>query len=51
MEEDYTLPIWAGVIPVQMQVGPPIHNQRNLSGVDIPEHVVTCTLNTGSRKK
>ena len=51
MEEVYTLPIWAGVIPVQMQVGPPIHNQRNLSGVDIPEHVVTCTLNPGNRKK
>ncbi|WP_320177932.1 pyridoxamine 5'-phosphate oxidase family protein [Roseovarius pacificus] len=38
-EEDYALPIWAGVIPVQMQVGDPIPDPRNLDGVEMPDHV------------
>lgn len=38
-EADYDLPIWAGVIPVSMQVGKPEPDQRNLPGVEMPEHV------------
>lgn len=38
-EEDYALPIWAGVIPVRTEVGPPIPDPRNLAGVDMPGHV------------
>lgn len=38
-EDDYALPIWAGVIPVQMQVGDPIPDPRNLDGVEMPGHV------------
>ncbi len=38
-EADYALPIWAGVIPVQMTVGAPIPDPRNLDGVTIPDHV------------
>ncbi|WP_299154199.1 pyridoxamine 5'-phosphate oxidase family protein [uncultured Tateyamaria sp.] len=40
-EEDYALPIWAGVIPVKTTVGEPIPDPRNLDGVAIPEHVRT----------
>ncbi|MEM7426477.1 MAG: pyridoxamine 5'-phosphate oxidase family protein [Pseudomonadota bacterium] len=38
-EEDYALPIWAGVIPVVQQVGTVEDDPRNLSGVEAPEHV------------
>lgn len=38
-EEDYALPIWAGVVPVHMQVGDPIPDARNLDGVEVPDHV------------
>lgn len=38
-EEDYALPIWAGVIPVARTVGVPEPDPRNLPGVDIPPHV------------
>ncbi len=38
-EEDYALPIWAGVIPVKMQVLPPEDDPRNLPGISAPDHV------------
>ncbi|WP_163272582.1 pyridoxamine 5'-phosphate oxidase family protein [Chelativorans alearense] len=38
-EEDYALPIWAGVIPVTRGVGRPEPDPRNLAGLEPPEHV------------
>ncbi len=38
-EEDYELPIWAGVVPVTTQIGAPIPDPRNLDGVEMPGHV------------
>jgi len=38
-EEDYALPIWAGVIPLKIEVFPPIEDDRNLAGLDPPAHV------------
>jgi nitroimidazol reductase NimA-like FMN-containing flavoprotein (pyridoxamine 5'-phosphate oxidase superfamily) len=38
-EEDYALPIWAGVIPVQQQVLAPVDDPRLLHGVAVPEHI------------
>ncbi len=38
-DADYDLPIWAGEIPVQMQVGAPVPDPRNLPGVEMPAHV------------
>ena len=32
-EEDYALPIWAGVVPLRLQVKEPIADSRNLPGV------------------
>jgi len=43
-EEDYALPIWAGVIPVTMQIGAPVNDARNLAGVLPPEHVRALRL-------
>jgi len=38
-EEDYGLPIWAGVVPVRQTLGEPIPDPRNLPDVEMPEHV------------
>ncbi|MFV0382478.1 pyridoxamine 5'-phosphate oxidase family protein [Paracoccus sp. (in: a-proteobacteria)] len=38
-EDDYILPIWAGVIPVTTRIGTPIPDPRNPDGVAVPGHV------------
>jgi nitroimidazol reductase NimA-like FMN-containing flavoprotein (pyridoxamine 5'-phosphate oxidase superfamily) len=38
-EEDYALPIWAGVIPVELRVLKPVDDSRNIAGVEPPSHV------------
>ena len=37
--EDYALPIWAGVVPVKLQVGKPAADPRNLAGVEVPGYL------------
>ena len=32
-EEDYTLPVWAGVVPVRLEAGDPIPDDRLMAGV------------------
>jgi hypothetical protein len=36
-EEDYALPIWAGVVPLQTQLGDPVGDGRVLPGVEMVE--------------
>lgn len=43
-EEDYALPIWAGVIPVASQTGALIPDPRNLPGVAAPDHLTGFTF-------
>jgi nitroimidazol reductase NimA-like FMN-containing flavoprotein (pyridoxamine 5'-phosphate oxidase superfamily) len=38
-EEDYALPIWAGVIPVELRVLEPVDDSRMIAGVEPPAHV------------
>ena len=38
-DEDYALPIWAGVVPITTTLGPPEADPRNLDGVDLPSNV------------
>ncbi len=38
-EADYNLPIWAGVLPLQLVAGNPIADSRLQSGTVIPAHV------------
>ncbi len=38
-EDDYGLPIWAGVIPMQMVALPAVDDPRLLAGLAAPEHV------------
>ena len=41
-EEDYALPIWAGVIPVRAQILPPTDDPRLVPGLTPPAHVTGC---------
>jgi nitroimidazol reductase NimA-like FMN-containing flavoprotein (pyridoxamine 5'-phosphate oxidase superfamily) len=42
-DEDYALPIWAGVLPVQTTVLEPLSDPKNLPGVEAPRYRVTIT--------
>ena len=37
-EEDYALPIWAGVVPLSIVTGAPVDDPRNLDGLSAPDH-------------
>ncbi len=39
-EEDYAMPIWAGVIPLRLEAGEPIKDPRLPEGIDIPEYAL-----------
>jgi uncharacterized protein len=38
-EEDYALPIWAGVLPLSLVPGAAIADERNLPEVELPDYV------------
>jgi uncharacterized protein len=38
-EEDYALPIWAGILPVSQTFGQPVNDPRLQAGVTVPDHV------------
>ncbi|MEZ4963088.1 MAG: pyridoxamine 5'-phosphate oxidase family protein [Saprospiraceae bacterium] len=38
-EEDYALPIWAGIVPVVQQYGPPVNDPLLTAGIPIPESI------------
>ena len=38
-DEDYALPIWAGVVPISLVVGKPEPDPRNLPNLAVPAHV------------
>ncbi|MGB1025582.1 MAG: pyridoxamine 5'-phosphate oxidase family protein, partial [Rhodospirillaceae bacterium] len=38
-EEDYALPIWAGILPVTTHIGAPEPDPRNLPGLTPPAHL------------
>jgi len=42
-EEDYRLPIWAGVLPLTRMAGEPEPDPRNQPGVAVPDHVLGWT--------
>jgi uncharacterized protein len=37
-EEDYALPIWAGVIPLSLQAGEPINDPRLPEEIEVPDY-------------
>lgn len=42
-EEDYELPIWAGVIPVRTSLSAPLADDRNLPGLTTPANVTALS--------
>lgn len=48
-EEDYALPIWAGVLPTYEAYGAPEPDTRNLAGVHLPDDI-KAFLAKGGRK-
>ncbi len=38
-EEDYSFPTWAGVLPLAMETGEPIADERLLEGQKVPEYL------------
>jgi nitroimidazol reductase NimA-like FMN-containing flavoprotein (pyridoxamine 5'-phosphate oxidase superfamily) len=43
-EEDYALPIWAGVIPIETRVLQPVEDPRNRPGIEAPSHARSFKL-------
>lgn len=39
-EEDYALPIWAGILPLHLAAGEPAPDARLATGMEAPEHVL-----------
>jgi nitroimidazol reductase NimA-like FMN-containing flavoprotein (pyridoxamine 5'-phosphate oxidase superfamily) len=39
-EEDYELPVWAGVLPLQLVAGEPVNDPRLKEGMAAPEYVL-----------
>jgi nitroimidazol reductase NimA-like FMN-containing flavoprotein (pyridoxamine 5'-phosphate oxidase superfamily) len=38
-EEDYALPVWAGVVPLRLTPGEPVADERLPAGVGVPEYI------------
>jgi hypothetical protein len=38
-EEDYALPVWAGVVPLQQRAAAPLRDPRLAEGVSMPAYV------------
>jgi nitroimidazol reductase NimA-like FMN-containing flavoprotein (pyridoxamine 5'-phosphate oxidase superfamily) len=39
-EEDYSLPVWAGILPLSLEAQPPIPDSRLTNGIEVPEYVL-----------
>ncbi len=37
-EEDYALPVWAGVIPLKLEAAEPIKDPRLPDGIEVPDY-------------
>jgi uncharacterized protein len=49
-ESDYGLPVWAGVLPLEIKSGPPIPDDRLIKGVTLPEYVRLYDAGLNGRK-
>ncbi len=47
-ETDYDLPVWAGVLPLQIVSGKAIADERLIEGIEIPEYVKNYSKTTSS---
>ncbi|HEY0101142.1 MAG TPA: pyridoxamine 5'-phosphate oxidase family protein [Pyrinomonadaceae bacterium] len=47
-EEDYALPVWAGVVPLRVVAGEPVPDPRLPQGIEPPAHVLNYARGAGS---
>ncbi|MEL6459380.1 MAG: pyridoxamine 5'-phosphate oxidase family protein [Cyanobacteria bacterium J06621_15] len=47
-EADYDLPVWAGVLPLQMVPGKAIADDRLIKGIEIPDYIQNYSKTTSS---
>ncbi len=47
-EEDYALPVWAGVLPLRLTPQEPVAGERLMDGLDVPEYVRRYSRNPQS---
>ena len=40
-EADYALPVWAGVVPMQLAVLSPVNDPQLSAGIDVPDYVTS----------
>ena len=38
-DEDYSLPIWAGVLPISQVLHDPVPDPKNIPGLEVPAHI------------
>jgi nitroimidazol reductase NimA-like FMN-containing flavoprotein (pyridoxamine 5'-phosphate oxidase superfamily) len=38
-EEDYNLPVWAGILPLRLEAKPPVRDSRLTDGIKVPQYV------------
>jgi nitroimidazol reductase NimA-like FMN-containing flavoprotein (pyridoxamine 5'-phosphate oxidase superfamily) len=50
-EEDYALPVWAGVLPIRLVAGEPIRDRRCDPGLAVPTSVIDFGKRLGSRQQ
>ncbi len=50
-ESDYTLPVWAGVLPLAIRPQPPIPDVQLPTDVTVPDYVVRCDERFAGEKK
>ena len=43
-DEDYSLDVWAGVIPIRLMCSPPVADERLPPTVELPDHVIEYQL-------
>jgi len=48
-EEDYSLPVWAGILPLQLEAKAPIRDSRLAEGVELPQYVLQSRNGHGNR--
>ncbi|HEY9402299.1 MAG TPA: pyridoxamine 5'-phosphate oxidase family protein [Pyrinomonadaceae bacterium] len=46
-EEDYELPVWAGVVPLRVTAGEPVDDPRLTPGIEPPPHVSNYARDAG----
>ena len=46
-DDDYSLPIWAGVLPISQVMDEPVPDPKNLPGLEVPTHIRNYSLDRG----